>query len=186
MPASAERPRRIHLPAGAESRASTGTSQSARQPECRTGTEGAVIGLNPGELRGLQKLGTRACGGDVMCSKNRIHEASPRPCEPITAHNPGVKCPPSSSFVAQKLLDSAELVGSTLQATYRGVEFVARKTRTTDEGVVWHGNPEARDRMDLELKKRWREKGLIQSRDFRAYATRRKVRVACGRRFVGG
>ncbi len=36
--------------------------------------------------------------------------------------------------------------------------FVARGTRTTDEGVVWHGYPEAWDRMDLELKKRWRGK----------------------------
>ena len=104
------------------------------------------------------RLTTRACGGYAMCNSLRIYEASPRHCEPITAQNPGVKCPPWSASIAQELLDSAEPVGSTLQATYRGVGFVARRTRTTDEGVVWHGYPEAWDRMDLELKKRWRGK----------------------------
>ena len=121
-----------------------------------------------------------------MGKANRIYEASPRHSEPITAQNPGVKCPAWSASVAQKILDSAEPVGNTLQATHDGVGFVARKTRTTDDREVWHGYPEAWDKMDLKLKKRWREEGLIQGKDLRTYATRRKVRDAFGGRYVGG
>ena len=87
---------------------------------------------------------------------------------------------------AQEILESAEPVGNTLQATYKGVGFVARRTRTTSEGVIWHGYPEAWDKMDLELKKRWQEEGLIHRRNLRAYATRRNVRDAFGGRHVGG
>ena len=119
-----------------------------------------------------------------MCELNRIYEASPRHCEPITAQNPGVKCPAWSAAIAQELLDAAEPVGNTLQTTYNGVGFVARKTRTTAEGEVWHGYPEAWDRMDLELKKRWRAQGRIRGRDLRAYATSRQVRDAFGGRNV--
>ena len=120
-----------------------------------------------------------------MCKVNRIYQASPRHCEPITAQNPGVKCPDWSAAIAQKLLDAAEPVGNTLQTTWKGVGFVARKTRTTAEGEVWHGYPEAWDKMDLELKKRWRAQGRIRRRDLRAYATRRQVRDAFGGRNVG-
>lgn len=121
-----------------------------------------------------------------MCGGNRIYEASRRHCEPITAQNPGVKCPSWSASIAQEILNTAEPVGNTLQATRDGVGFVARKTRTTDEGEVWHGYPEAWDRMDSALKKRWYEEGLIRGKDLRAYATRRKVRDAFGGRYVGG
>ncbi len=121
----------------------------------------------------------------AMCNENRIYRAYPKHCEPITAQNPGVKCPSWSASIAQEILDSAEPVGNTLQATCRGVGFVARKTQTS-EGVVWHGYPEAWDRMDLELKKRWRKEGRIRKRDLRDYATRRKVRDAFGGRYVGG
>ena len=67
---------------------------------------------------------------------NRIYEASPRHCVPITAQNRGVKCPRLSVSIAQKLLDSAKPVGKTLQATHKGIGFVARKTLTTDDGEV--------------------------------------------------
>lgn len=120
-----------------------------------------------------------------MSKVKRVYEASERHCEPITAENPGVKCPAWSVSIAQDLLDAAEPVGNTLQATYNGVGFVARKTRTTAEGEVWHGYPEAWDRMDLKLKKRWREQGKIRSKDLRSYATRHQVRDAFGGRNVG-
>lgn len=100
--------------------------------------------------------------------------------------SPGVKCPPWSVSIAQVILDSAEPVGNTLQGTYKGVGFVARKTQSTAMGVVWHGYPEAWDRMDPELKKRWKQEGLIQGKDLRAYSTRSKVRDAFGGRYVGG
>jgi len=61
-----------------------------------------------------------------MDSVKRIYERSGRHSEPITAQNPGVKCPPMSYSDAQKILDSAERVGNTPQATYGGVGFVAR------------------------------------------------------------
>lgn len=120
-----------------------------------------------------------------MCKEKRIYKASERHCEPITAENPGVKCPAWSTSIAQELLDAAVPVGNTLQNTHNGVGFVARKTLTTAEGEVWHGYPEAWDRMDMELKKRWRKQGKIHGRDLRAYATRGNVRDAFGGRNVG-
>jgi len=122
----------------------------------------------------------------MMRKAKRLYEASPRHCEPITAQNPGVKCPAWSKSIAQEILDSAEPVGKTLQATYNGVGFVARRTGTTDEDEIWHGYPEAWDKMDLDLKKRWRMEGRIRSRDLRVYATRKRVRDAFGGRYVGG
>jgi hypothetical protein len=56
----------------------------------------------------------------------RIYKPSSRHCEPITAENPGVKSPRWSVEIAQALLDNAEPVGKTLQATQGGVGFVAR------------------------------------------------------------
>ena len=88
--------------------------------------------------------------------------------------------------VAQEILDAAEPAGNTLQATRDGVGFVARKTQTTDDGVVWHGYPEAWDKMDTELKKRWLAEERITRRDLRKYDTRLKVRDAFGGRYVGG
>lgn len=117
---------------------------------------------------------------------NRIYEASPRHCEPITAQNPGAKCPKWSVKVAQELLDSAQPVGNTLQATRKGVGFVAQKTRTTDDSEVWHGYPEAWDKMDSKLKQQWLKEGLISRKDLRTYKTRQNVRDAFGGRNVGG
>ncbi|MYB35568.1 MAG: hypothetical protein F4X92_10750 [Gammaproteobacteria bacterium] len=87
---------------------------------------------------------------------------------------------------AQKILDSAERVGNTLQATHGGVGYVARKTRTTKDGEIWHGYPEAWDKMDPNLKKRWLKEGLVRRRDIRHYKSREKVRDAFGGRYVGG
>ena len=115
----------------------------------------------------------------------RIYEASPRHCEPITAENPGVKCPKWSAPIAQELLESAQPVGKTLQATHSGVGFVAQRTRTTNDGEYWHGYPEAWDRMDAKLKKQWLEDGRITRRHLRTYRTRRQVRDAFGGRLVG-
>lgn len=117
---------------------------------------------------------------------NRLYEASSRHCEPITAQNPGVKCPKWSVDIAKEILESAEPVGSKLQATRNGVGFVAQKTRTTDDGEVWHGYPESWDKMDLKLKKKWQEVGLVSRNDLRSYRTRQDVRDAFGGRYVGG
>lgn len=122
----------------------------------------------------------------TMTSMKRIYERSGRHSEPITAQNPGVKCPPMSYSDAQKILDSAERVGNTLQATHAGVGYVARRTRITKDGEIWHGYPEAWDKMNLNLKKRWLKQGLIKRRDIRKYKSREKVRDAFGGRYVGG
>ena len=86
---------------------------------------------------------------------------------------------------AQELLNKAQPVGQKLQATHGGVGFVAQRTRTTKEGEVWHGYPEAWDKMDTKLKKQWLESGLITRRDLRSYKTRRQVRNEFGGRIVG-
>lgn len=87
-----------------------------------------------------------------MAFAKRIYERSGRHSEPITAQNPGVKCPPMSCSDAQKILDPAERVGNTLQATHKGVGYVARRTRIIKDGEIWHGYPEAWDKMDPKLK----------------------------------
>ena len=116
----------------------------------------------------------------------RVYEASPRHCEPMTADNPGVKCPPWSVAEAQGLLDAASPVGRSLQATRGGVGFVARITRRTEDAEVWHGYPEAWDRMDVALKRRWLADGSITRRDLRRFGTRGQVRDAFGGRLVDG
>ena len=118
-------------------------------------------------------------------SVSRIYEASPRHCEPITAENPGVKCPRWSASIAQELLDSAQLVGNRLEATRDGIGFVGQRTRTTDDREFWHGYPEAWDMMDTRLKSKWLKEGLVTRRDLRTYKTRRQVRDAFGGRLVG-
>ena len=100
---------------------------------------------------------------NIMAKENRIYEASPRHCEPVTAQNPGVKCPRMTISVAQGILCSAEPVGKSLQATYEGVAYVARKTRTTDDGEVWHGYPEAWDKIRLQV-----EETLVGTRSHQA------------------
>ena len=117
--------------------------------------------------------------------RRRIYEPSQRHCEPITAQNPGVKCPKWSAAIAQALLDEAQPVGEKLQATRRGVGFVAQRTGTTEDGEVWHGYPEAWDKMDAGLKKQWLDAGLISRKDLRGYKTRQQVRDAFGGRVVG-
>ncbi|MFN3677572.1 MAG: hypothetical protein ACK4TC_16540 [Sphingomonas pseudosanguinis] len=121
-----------------------------------------------------------------MPDDTRIYEPSPRHCEPITADNPGVKCPAWSVAIAQELLDEAEVVGSALQATRNGVGFVGRRTLAIEKGVLWHGYPEAWDRMDFDLKQKWLAEKAISKRDLRSYKTRRQVRDAFGGRLVGG
>lgn len=118
-------------------------------------------------------------------SSRRIYQASPRHCQPISAENPGVKCPAWSPALAQELLDGAERVGNALQATRDGVGFVGRLTLDTFDGQIWHGYPESWDMMDAELKKRWLSEKLISKRDLRTYRTRRQVRDAFGGRLVG-
>lgn len=115
----------------------------------------------------------------------RIYEPSTRHCEPITAQNPGVKCPKWSIAIAQTLLNEAQPVGEKLQVTRDGVGFVAQRTRTTEEGEIWHGYPEAWDKMDTKLKKQWLTDGLISRKDLRSYKTREKVRDKFGGRVVG-
>ena len=115
----------------------------------------------------------------------RVYEPSPRHCEPITAENPGVKCPDWSTTIAQDLLNTAHPVGDTLQATRNGVGFVARRTRATEDAEYWHGYPEAWDRMDPGLKRQWVQDGLVSRRNLRTYRTRHHVRDAFGGRLVG-
>ncbi len=96
-----------------------------------------------------------------------------------------LNCPDWSVSIAQTLLNEAKPVGEKLQATRNGVGFVAQRTRTTEESEVWHGYPEAWDKMDLKLKKKWRKAGLISREDLRTYKTRQQVRDKFGGRIVG-
>lgn len=143
----------------------------------------------PHEPELAQKCADRCfSGGAGQATKavtKRIYEASERHCEPITAQNPGVKCPKWSVEVAQELLDSAFPVGRRLQATHGGVGFVGMRTRTSGDVEIWHGYPEAWDKMDQKLKQKWLEEGLISKKDLRTYRTRENVRDAFGGRKVG-
>jgi hypothetical protein len=120
-------------------------------------------------------------------SPKRFYQPSPRHCEPITAENPGVKCPSWSVACAQDLLDSAETVSDKeLQNTRNGLGFVARLTRRTATEEIWHGYPEAWDKMDAGLKRKWLAAGLISRKDLRGYASRYQVRNAFGGKLIAG
>ena len=59
------------------------------------------------------------------------------------------------------------------------------RTRTSGDTEIWHGYPEAWDKMDHKLKMQWLEEGLISKRNLRTYRTRENVRDAFGGREVG-
>lgn len=119
-----------------------------------------------------------------MTDPRRTYEPSPRHCEPITAESPGVKCPDWSVAIAQDLLCKAEQVGTTLQATRNGVAFVGRIHRVTAEEELWHGYPEAWDRIDPGLRQKWLKENVITKRDVKTYKTRKQLRDAFGGRLV--
>jgi hypothetical protein len=116
----------------------------------------------------------------------RIYEPSGRHCEPITAHKPGVKCPHWSRAVAQELLNEAIQMGGKLVATRDGVAFVAQLTRSEEDSEIWHGYPEAWDKIDVAIKATWQGEGKVKRKNFREYKTRRQVRDAFGGGLVGG
>ena len=122
-------------------------------------------------------ISPRAVRLETMPNVQRIYDPSPRHSEPITAESPGVKCPSWSAAIAQDLLSRAEHVGNALQATRNGVGFVGRLTRVTEEGEIWHGYPEAWDRMDTDLKQKWLKEKAITKRDLRAYKTSRSLQL---------
>lgn len=113
-----------------------------------------------------------------------IYDPSPKPspkhCEPITAERPGSKCPSWSVDIAQALLDGSVLVGGKRFATRDGVAFVGQLTRLSDRGEIWHGYPEAWDRIPLSVKAGWKAAGLVRRRDFRRLKTRKDVVAAFG------
>src|SRR5437870_13893451 len=99
------------------------------------------------------------------------YEASNKHCEPITAQRPGTKCPIWSAPIAQALLDRSEPMGPKRVATEHGVAFVAQRTYPDDRNV-WHGYPEAWDKIPIDIKERWKAEGLVRSRDLRRWRTR--------------
>lgn len=149
-----------------------------------------VQATRAGYRSGIPQAGSLAGGVETanprtMTGLKRIYEPSPRHCEPITAENPGVKCPLWSVAIAEELLEEAEIVGNALQATRDGIGFVGRRTGSNADGEIWHGYPEAWDRMDPDLKRAWLNQKVISRRDLRTYKTRRNVRDAFGGRLVG-
>jgi hypothetical protein len=116
--------------------------------------------------------------------KKLRYEPSPKHCEPITAEAPGVKCPAWSRPIAQRLLEKSVKIGGKRYSTHNGVAFVGQLTRATAEEEVWHGYPEAWDRVDIGLKRRWLADERIQKRDLRQLKTRADVRNKFGGRLV--
>ena len=101
------------------------------------------------------------------------YKPSNKHCEPITAERPGVKCPGWSVAIAQRLLDASVLMGDKRVATHSGMAFVAQVTNST--GDVWHGYPEAWDKIDVKIKRGWQEAGVVTNRDLRRWKTREQV-----------
>ena len=103
-----------------------------------------------------------------------IYEPSPKHCELITAQRPGTKCPKWSAAHAQELLTASEAMGEKRVATRNGLAFVAQRTH----GDVWHGYPEAWDKIDSAIFTKWLECGLITRRNLRQWRTRDQVESA--------
>lgn len=111
-----------------------------------------------------------------------IYEPSPKHCEPITAERPGSKCPDWSVGDASAMLKESYRIGKKRFATRSGVAFVAQLTRSTETMEVWHGYPEAWDRIPPSLKDRWRRDGLVTRRDLRRLRSRADIVQAFGGR----
>lgn len=62
-------------------------------------------------------------------------------------------------------------------ATERGVAFVAQRTYP-DERNVWHGYPEAWDKISVQIKNRWLTEERVTKRDLRRWRTREDIRLA--------
>lgn len=109
-----------------------------------------------------------------VTASGQRYEASPKHCEPVTAQRPGTKCPKWAGPIAQSLLDLSEEIGENKRvATCRGVAFIARKTHP--DGNVWHGYPEAWDKIPGPVKERWLDNGWITRRDLRTWKTERDI-----------
>lgn len=101
---------------------------------------------------------------------------SPKHCPPQTAQVRGVRCPRFSAEIAQALLDESLPMGDKRVATRSGMAFVAQ--RTYPDGAVWHGYPEAWDKIDVQIKQRWLREGKVRRRDLRRWETREDVEAA--------
>ncbi len=108
------------------------------------------------------------------CDPAMRYEPSPKHCEPITAEKPGTKCPRWSAAAAQELLDASEEMDDKRVATRNDLAFVAQRTG----GDVWHGYPEAWDKIDGPIKQKWLDEGLVDRRALRRWRTRDHVASA--------
>ena len=72
------------------------------------------------------------------------------------------------------LLTASEAMGEKRVATRNGLAFVAQRTH----GDVWHGYPEAWDKIDSAIFTKWLECGLITRRNLRQWRTRDQVESA--------
>jgi hypothetical protein len=79
--------------------------------------------------------------------------------------------------MAQALLDNSEAMGQKRVATARGMAFVAQRTYPDDRNV-WHGYPEAWDKIPVQIKSRWLSESWITKRDLRRWNTREAVQLA--------
>src|SRR3954463_7986323 len=77
------------------------------------------------------------------------YRPSGKHCEPITAEKPGTKCPSWSIGIAQDLLENSIQVGDKRFATHGGLAFVAQITEGQTD--VWHGYPEAWDKVPIAI-----------------------------------
>ena len=93
--------------------------------------------------------------GDPTATPALTYRASEKHCEPLTAQKPGTKCPRWSATRAQELLDQSEPMGEKRIATYQGLAFVAQYG---NDGT-WHGYPEAWDKIDGAVRRRWLAEG---------------------------
>jgi hypothetical protein len=102
------------------------------------------------------------------------YEPSPKHCEPITAAKPGTKCPRWSAARAQQMLNDSEAMGEKRVVTWNGLAFVAQRT----QGGDWHGYPEAWDKIDLDIRMKWLNAGLIRRKHLKQWKTRVEIQRA--------
>lgn len=104
------------------------------------------------------------------------YEASPKHCPPYSGIQ-GTRCPEFSRTIAQRLLDESVTSADARFATAHGIAFVALRTHPGTRDV-WHGYPEAWDRIPERIEQRWLAEGRVRHQDLRRWRTRADVASA--------
>ena len=92
------------------------------------------------------------------------YESNPKHSDPWQPGRRGARCPRNvTPEVAERLLQTSELVGRKRYAVFEGQAFCAQEHR---DGA-WHGYPVGWKHVPHEVRTRWRRERTVQGRDIK-------------------